>query len=112
MTYSAEKLYANSVVCANHLEDNQFMNPLIKKRLIRTAAPTLMNIPNPPPMLMPTRPLPKQYHEEDKIKIHLLSSSGDTGQLAGEPETTHCNWKYLYVQGKIHLKFNILNNLK
>ena len=90
MTYSAEKLYANYVVCTHHFEDNQFMNPLIKKRLIRTAVPTLMNIPNPPPMLMPTRPHPKWYHEEDKIEIQVPCPLGDTEQLAQEPEMTHC----------------------
>ena len=90
MTYSAEKLYANYVVCANHFEDNQFMNPLIKKRLIRTAVPTLMNIPNPPPTLMLARPLPKWYHEEDKIEVQLPPPLGDSEQLAEEPESTHC----------------------
>ena len=90
MTYSAEKLYANYVFWANHFEDNQFMNPLIKKRLIRTAVPTLINIPNPPPMLMPTRPLPKQYHEEDKIEVQVPPPLGDSEQLAEEPESTHC----------------------
>ena len=82
MTYSAGKLYANYVVCANHFEDNQFMNPLIKKTLIRIAVPTLMNITNPPPMLMPTIPLPKQYHGEDKIEIQVPPPLGDTEQLA------------------------------
>ena len=66
------------------------MNPLIKKRLIRTAVPTLMNIPNPPPMLMPTRPLPKQYHEKDKIEVQLPPPLGDSEQLAEKPGTTHC----------------------
>ena len=91
MTYSAEKLYANYVVCVNHFEDNQFMIPLIKKRLIRTAVPTLMNIQNPPLMLMmPTRPLPKWYHAEDKIEVQVPPPLGDSEQLAEEPESTHC----------------------
>ena len=54
---------------------------------------------------MPTRPLPKWYHKEDKIEVP--PPLGDSEQLAEEPESTHCKLKYLYVQGKIYLKFNI-----
>ena len=36
-----------------HFEDNQFMNPAMKNRLIHNAVPTMFDIPNPPPKLTP-----------------------------------------------------------
>ena len=42
MSYSAEKLNKQYTVCANHFEDNQFMNPLVKNRLIHSAVPTIL----------------------------------------------------------------------
>ena len=53
MSYSIEKLNKQYTVCANHFEDNQFMNPAMKNRLIHNAVPTIFDIPNPPPKLTP-----------------------------------------------------------
>ena len=61
MSYSTEKLNKQYTVCANHFEDNQFMNPAMKNRLIHNAVPTIFDIPNPPPKLTPKQQRPK-YH--------------------------------------------------
>ena len=61
MSYSTEKLNKQYTVCANHFEDNQFMNPAMKNRLIHNAVPTIFDISNPPPKLTPKQQLPK-YH--------------------------------------------------
>ena len=53
MSYSTEKLNKKYTVCANHFEDNQFMNPAMKNRLIHNAVPTIFDIPNLPPKLTP-----------------------------------------------------------
>ena len=42
MSYSAEKLNKQYTVCANHFEDNHFMNPAMKNRLIYNAVPTIL----------------------------------------------------------------------
>ena len=49
MSYSTQKMNKQYTVCANHFEDNQFMNPAMKNRLIHNAVPTIFDIPNPPP---------------------------------------------------------------
>ena len=53
MSYSTEKLSKQYTVCANHFEDNQFMNPAMKNRLFHNAVPTIFDIPNPPLKLTP-----------------------------------------------------------
>ena len=53
MSYSTEKLNKQYTVCANHFEDNQFMNLAMKNRLIHNGAPTFFDILNPPPKLKP-----------------------------------------------------------
>ena len=35
------------------------MNPAKKNSLIHTAVPTIFDVPNPPPLITPKRPLPK-----------------------------------------------------
>ena len=42
MSYSTEKLNKQYTVCANHFEDNPFMNPAMKNRLIHNAVPTIL----------------------------------------------------------------------
>ena len=54
------RLNKNNVMCQNHFEDNQFTNVNTKRRLVRTAVPTLFDIPNPPPRITCKRPPPKQ----------------------------------------------------
>ena len=53
MSYFTEKLNKQYTVCANHFEDNQFMNPAMKNRLILNAVPTIFDISNPLPKLTP-----------------------------------------------------------
>ena len=60
MIYPTKKLNKQYRVCSNHFEDSQFMNISTKNKLIHTAVPTLMNLPNPPPKLTPSRPLTKK----------------------------------------------------
>ena len=59
MTYPTEKLNKQYCAYSNHFEYSQFMNISTKNKLIHTAVPTLMNLPNPSPKLTPSRPLPK-----------------------------------------------------
>ena len=49
MPYSTKKLNEQYTICANHFEDNQFMNSAMKNRLIHNALPIIFDIPNPPP---------------------------------------------------------------
>ena len=42
MSYSTVKFNKQYTVCANHFEDNQFMNPAMKNRLIHNAVPTIL----------------------------------------------------------------------
>ena len=53
MSYSTKKLTEQYTICANHFEDNQFMNSAMKNRLIHNAVPIIFDIPNPPPKLTP-----------------------------------------------------------
>ena len=75
MTYPTEKLNKQYCVCSNHFEDSQFMNISTKNKLIHTAVPTLMNMPNPPAKLTPSRPLPNhqivQTPSTSQIKLIL-----------------------------------------
>ena len=38
------------------------MNPAKRNSLIHNAVPTIFDVPNPPPLLTPRRPIPK-HHE-------------------------------------------------
>ena len=60
-SYTAEHLYKFYNVCANHFEDSQFMNPAKRNSLIHNAVPTIFDVPNPPPLLTPRRPIPKRH---------------------------------------------------
>ena len=42
MSYSKEKLNKKYTVCANHFEDDQFMKPAMKNRLIHNAVLTIL----------------------------------------------------------------------
>ena len=42
MSYSKEKLNMQYTVCVNHFEDNLFMKPAMKNRLIHNAVPTIL----------------------------------------------------------------------
>ena len=53
MSYSTEKLNKQYTVCANHFEDNPFMNPAMKNRLIHNCCSNNFDIPNLPPKLTP-----------------------------------------------------------
>ena len=55
-----EKLHKQYRVCQEHFEESQFMNPVVRNRLIHTAVPTVIAVPNPPPLLTPKRQLPKR----------------------------------------------------
>ena len=50
----------NNLLCANHLELSQFMNPTLKNKLIHCAAPTLFDVPNKPKKITLSRPPPKK----------------------------------------------------
>ena len=51
----------NNVMCQLHFEESQFTAS--KKKLIKTAVPTLFNIPNPPKKLAPKRKGPKERQD-------------------------------------------------
>ena len=86
MTYPTEKLNEQYRVCSNHLEDSQFMN-----RLIHTAVPTLMNLPNPPPKLTPSRSLPKCQivPTPSTSQIRCYTKKPQILETQQKPEATH-----------------------
>ncbi|GFN84221.1 transposable element p transposase [Plakobranchus ocellatus] len=55
-----EKLCKNNVLCADHFEVSQFMNPALRNKLIHCAVPTVFDIPNKPSSVTPRRPPPKK----------------------------------------------------
>ena len=55
-----DQLRRNNLLCANHLELSQFMNPTLKNRLIYCAVPTLFDVPNKPKKIKLSRPPPKK----------------------------------------------------
>ena len=65
---SVQKLY-NYELCSDHFEESQFTNKEKKNRLIRTAIPTLFNVPNPPPMVTPARSVRKKLKMTESIDI-------------------------------------------
>ena len=92
MTYSTEKLHKQYHVCANHFEDSQFMNISTKNKLIHTAIPTLMNLPNPPPKWTPSRPLPKHriVPTPSPSQIRCDTKKFKISETSQKPEATHC----------------------
>ena len=57
-----DRLHKNNVLCAKHLEPSMFTKSKI--RLIRSALPTLFDIPNCPEPQTMKRPPPKDRPEE------------------------------------------------
>ena len=57
-----DRLHKNNVLCAKHFEPSMFTKS--KKRLIRTALPTLFDIPNCPKPQTAKRPPPKDRPRE------------------------------------------------
>jgi hypothetical protein len=51
-------LYDNCRLCSDHFEDSQFVDPLLKSRLLSTAVPTKFRVPNPPKTLSSFRKPP------------------------------------------------------
>ena len=84
----AKRLNKSNVMCQLHFEASQFSNTSCKRRrLIRTALPTLFNISNPPKPLTLKRktptsrldPPPKPKREEMEKKNEEKSVSPDKG---------------------------------
>ena len=75
-----------------HFEDSQFMNISTKNRLIHTVVPTLMNLPNPPPKLTPSRPLPKRQIVPTPFpsQIRHDTKKHQISETPQKPEATHC----------------------
>lgn len=71
---SAEYLFKSCVLCAEHFEDAQFMNPQ-KNKLIWNAIPTKFDVPNPPPQVASKRPPPKARCDPIPRKV-LKQSDG------------------------------------
>lgn len=51
-------LYDNCRLCSDHFENSQFLDPLLKHRLISSAVPTIFRVPNPPKRLSSFRKPP------------------------------------------------------
>ena len=61
---SSQELYKNYRLCAEHFEDDQFMNKEAKNKLIHSAVPTIFKgVPNPPLSITPKRKLNKRFAE-------------------------------------------------
>ena len=91
MTYPTEKLNKQYSVCSNHFEDSQFMNISTKNKLIHTAVPTLMNLPDPPPKLTPSRPIPKSQivPTPSTSQIRCYTKKPQILETQQKPEGTH-----------------------
>ena len=83
-----QQLHVSYVLCANHFEDTQFMNPsAVKKSLIHNALPTLFEIPNPPKTVTPSRPPPKQ-RKLTSTHASTISSLSDATPSTSNPTQT------------------------
>jgi len=65
---SVDYLHANCKLCADHFEDNQFMNAVTRSKLIWNAVPTIFTVPNPPKRLASTRRPPLKRSNADLEK--------------------------------------------
>ena len=66
------------VLCAQHFEANQFMNPSERNKLIWNAVPTLFWYPNPPARLAQKRPAPTARTEPPfKVKCKAKTNIAD-----------------------------------
>ena len=68
-----EKLHKQYRICQEHFEESQFMNPVVRNRLIHTAVPIVIAVPNPPALLTPKRQLPKRI-SPPWPQTHLLKN--------------------------------------
>ena len=76
MQQSEGYLYKNCVVCAEHFEDTKFMNIQERNKLIWCAIPTLVSVPNPPPLATVKRKPPKTRQppvKRRRLDAHLRS---------------------------------------
>ena len=91
MTNRTKNLNKQYCVCSNHFEDSQLMNILTKNKLIHTAVPTLMNFPNPPPKLTPSRPLPKSQivPTPSTSQIRCYTKKLQLSETPEKPEARH-----------------------
>ena len=89
--YSSEHLYNCYTLCANHFEDNQFMNCAKRNSLIHNADPTIFDEPNPPPLLTPNRSLPV---------CHIDTCQASTSNSEPQPQSTK-NPEEIAAQGTI-----------
>ena len=122
MSHSTEKLNQQYIVCANHFEDSQFMNPAMKNRLIHNAVPTIFDYqiyqqnshPNPnfqSTILYPAR------HNSHVICVNRLCKSAEEYCKFLSCKQEKCSVRIrsmvkLYMKVRIHhaLKMNNMDN--
>jgi hypothetical protein len=66
-------LYDNCSLCANHFEDFQFVDPVLKNRLKATAIPTIFNVPNPPQRVDSKRPARRKLCLDNALQASAAS---------------------------------------
>ena len=74
---NTDQLRRNNLLCANHLELSQFMNPKLKNKLIYCAVPTLFDVPNKPNKIKLSRQPPKKKVYTSSINISICKNSSN-----------------------------------
>jgi len=65
---SVEYLHANCKLCADHFEDDQFMNAVARNKLVWNAVPTIFAAPDRPKQLARTRKPPLKCSDDHLVK--------------------------------------------
>ena len=67
---STEYLHANCKLCADHFEQSQFMNSVLRNKLVWNAVPSIFSVPSPPKKLVNTWKSPLKRHcTESALRI-------------------------------------------
>ena len=79
----------SNLLCANHLELSQFMNPTLKNKLIYCAVPTLFDVPNKPNKIKLSRPPPKKSSiQVPSTSAYVKIAPTDYGEPSMPPKKT------------------------
>ena len=74
---NTDQLRRNNLLCANHFELSQFMNPTLKNKLIHCAVPTLFDVPNKPKENNTKQAASKEKVYTSSINISICKNSSN-----------------------------------
>ncbi len=86
---SSKELNKNYRMCGKHFEDSQFMNPSVKNKLVWNAVPTIFDVPNPPKLITPQRPLPSKRIMTDASDRPQKKAKPSPAEVTPETPTSH-----------------------